>query len=444
MRNASVLCLFTVFMILGQAHAGEVSQGKNVSHDKIKVSKRKNIACFWDAVSASDAIGIVESKKMGKGLKIVETIPAGINTSTIKLPEWTLWQMRGEGKYLIPLTKQASGYEVPGKNYRIPKIAVGSQDQLNLLIRRYKALEAGQEKEFLKGVMLNKDFSSLRYSCLRRLLALGEFNKPFSQQNRNFWEKVYSDNQTTIPCKRALLQHMSMCNFTPGSAMYVEALKNSTTHSLSAMIYYQKDKKGFESLMLTWLKDPKLRKYAVMNSDKMAGNAEYVASAMEHFDPKDKEMQQYYIPVLCVTKDKAGVTYLKNFLSTDKDPRNFGLYRKLFLAISKYNPTGYTAELKSFLKNNRNNSFILNSSIYPTILACLCKGKDVDGYKMTLDYLNKLPAESKARNDVMKINMVLRTFHIYNPKINKLDKLKEDISIKTKAATELSKLKKTG
>ena len=66
--------------------------------------------------------------------------------------------------------------------------------------------------------------------------------------------------------------------------------------------------------MLKWLNDPELRRYAIMNSDKVVGNPAYAASAMKYFDPKDKKNLQYFIPVLCVTSDKAGEKFIRNFL----------------------------------------------------------------------------------------------------------------------------------
>jgi hypothetical protein len=434
MKLNGILCLFFGVLCINTTFAVEESMRISKLNFTPHNTKQVLIGNFWEAMSVSDCYGIIESEKLGKKLKLVNVCPSQTMIVDVKLPYWAICQMRDTGKYIIPLSKKGSVYKLPGRNYKVPKINDKSQVKYEKIIKQYCSLNKDKEGTFLKDVLLNKDLQSLHYSCLRRISSLGEFNNPLSKESNEFWTKIYINQNNSVPFKRLLVIYMSKCNFLPGSPIFITALKDPATHDLAAMIFSNKNKKEFESLMLNWLNDKKLRKYSIMNSERMVQNTEFVHTVMKYFDPKNMEQLQYILPVLCLNKNITGEKYIKVFLTSNNNPHNFSLYRKLFSAILLYNPVAFTQELKQFLKNNRKNRFITNSSIYPTILTCLCKAGDADGYKMTQKYLNSLNQNSKSKNDIMKINMVLGIFRIYNPQINKFEKLKQNINEKVQAS----------
>ena len=175
----------------------------------------------------------------------------------------------------------------------------------------------------------------------------------------------------------------------------------------------------------------------------MVENPVYVSAAMKYFKAKNKKELIYFIPILCAPNNRKGQNFIKTFLKTAKDKKDFMLYLAVLKTISDFRSTAYTKELKEFLKNHKDDRFVMGGVVYPQILVCLCRANDVDGYKRTLEYISKLKPKSKQRSDKAKINNFLRVFHLYNARLNKLEDLQKDIQMKlTKAKTQKSKLAK--
>jgi hypothetical protein len=396
---------------------------------------------FWKAALHADEIGIITSKNRGNNLKLTGFLSGKAPDIKIKFPNWIVWQTRTPGNYLLPLTKNASGYMIKGNRYSIPRLEAGEAVKYNKLINLYKIIEPNAENTFLKQIVQNEKYTSLDFVCIRRLSSIGEFSRVMPQKDSNFWTSVYFQKNMTIGTKRYLLYEMSRNNFLNSIAIFEAALKNPKLSTMAGRIFAKKNKKRFEKLMISWLSNDKLRQFALMNSQNMIKNTAYVSAAMKYFKPKNKKELIYFIPILCVSSNSKGQKFIKTFLTTAKNQKDFMLYLVLLKNISDSRSTDYTKELKIFLKNHKNNRFVMNGVVYPQILACLCKANDIDGYKQTLEYISTLKTESKQPRDRAKVSTFLRVFYLYNAKLHTLEKIKKDILAKLAKLKNLQSVK---
>lgn len=383
---------------------------------------------FWSTAKNADKIAVIESSQFGKDIKVVGFVDGGEFDGKIDLPSWAIWQVRKEGKYLFPVAMKDGKYIITGERYSIPRIDSADVAKFKDLLATYKAVNGDKEKEFLKKVLEEKTCPGLEFVSIRRLSRLGEFSSVMSKDQAEFWCKIYDDINTRVGTKRFLMYELSRNNFLNCIKIYQSALKDPLLSAMAGRIYCSKDKKAFEKLMIDWLADEKLRGFALMNSQVMIKNPNYIKAVMKLFNPQDKKNLKYFIPVLCTTNNEKAQAFIKNYLATAKDKRDFVNYLTLLSNLYKSNTTPYVKELKIFMRNHRNDRFIQNGAAYPMILASLCKAKDKEGYKLTLEYIAKLKPESKQPLDKSKINNFMCVFHAYNPKLNNLEKLKEGIS----------------
>ena len=135
-------------------------------------------AYFWTAALHSGKIGVLESKIGGQELKIVSFLPdETFSGKQPKIPSWVLYQVRMPGRYLVPLKQTAAGYEIPGSGYAIPAVNVSEQSKYAGVITDYRLLAPEQEETFLKKLIQDETFASLQLASLRRLAAMGEFQR---------------------------------------------------------------------------------------------------------------------------------------------------------------------------------------------------------------------------------------------------------------------------
>ena len=406
-------------------------------------TRAKEYNCFWEAAKHADEVGIVESQKRGNDLKVTRFLSGKKSDVKIKFPGWFIWQVRTQGHYLLPLTKKDVDYVICGQKYNVPAIKIGDAVKYNALINQYKKLKTDEENVFLKKIIRDKNYASLALACLYRLNGIGEFSRVMPKKDCNFWLAVYSQKNIDIAFKRYLLYNISRSNFLNSIAIFEAALKDPKLSNMAGRIFAKKDKKRFEKLMLTWLADDKLRGFALSNSQSMIKNAAFVSKAMKYFKPENKKELTYFIPILCVSSNSKGQKFIKTFLKTAKDKKDFMLYLVLLKNLSDSRSTAYTKELKIFLKNHSADRFVMNGAVYPRILLCLCLADDSEGYKQTLEYISKLKPESKQAVDRAKARNFMRVFHLYNAKLNTVKKLQKDIETKlAKAKTIKSKIAK--
>lgn len=398
---------------------------------------------FWKAALHADEIGIISSQKRGNDLKLAGFLSGKKSNIKIKFPNWIVWQLRTPGNYLLPLTKSTSAYIITGSRYSIPRINTGEAVKYNKLVNLYKSIEPNAENTFLKQIIRNEKYTSLDFVCIRSLSGIGEFSRVMPKKDSNFWASIYLRGNTPIGTKRYLLYEMSRNNFLNSIAIFEAALKDSKLSTMAGRIFVKKDKKRFEKLMLKWLADDKFRNFALANSQYMAKNPAYVSMAMKYFKANEKKNLKYFIPILCAPSNKKGQGFIKKFLGTAKDQKDFMLYFIILKNISSSNSINYTKELKIFLKNHKNDRFVMNGVVYPQILVCLCRANDADGYKLTLEYISELKSKSRSPKDRAKLSNFLRVFHSYNAKLNTVEKIQKNIQKKlAKAKTIKSKIAK--
>ncbi len=404
----------------------------------------KEYNCFWEAAKYADEIGIIKSRNRGKDLKLTGFLSGKKSDVKMKFLGWLVWQVRTKGDYLLPLTKKDATYVICGQKYNIPAIKAGDVTKYNKLIDQYKKLRPEEENAFLKKVISDENYASLALVCLYRLNGIGEFSRVMPKKDCNFWLAVYSQKNINIGFKRYLLYNISRRNFSNSVAIFELALKDPKLSNMAGQIFVKKDKKRFEKLMISWLANDRLKSFALMNSQNMVGNPAYVSTSMKYFDPKNKKELIYFIPILCATSNRKAQDFIKTFLKTATDKKDFMLYLTVLKNISDSRSTAYTKELKIFLKNHRNDRFVMGGVVYPRILLCLCLANDAEGYKRTLEYINELKPESKQNSDKAKINNFMRVFHLYNARLNKLEDLKKDIQAKLAKTKPVDSKKKKG
>ena len=396
---------------------------------------------FWLAVGKADKIAVIKAAKRGKDLNIDGFLSGEKWQGEIVFPNWIVWQTRVDGRYLLPVSKLKNDYVITGQRYSIPVLPKGKEQSLNKLILEYKKLKPETEKDFLKKIVSDNKYPELDFVNTRRLSGLGEFNKIMAKKDCNFWAHVFCRNNTEVRTKRYLLYELSRKNFLNCIAVYESALKDPRLSRMTGRIFVRKDKKAFEKLMLTWLENESLRNYALANSQNMLRNRVFVSKAIKYFDPNDKKNLRNFIPLLCVSPTAKAQKFIKDFLCNSKGSKDFMLQFALINNINRVKSKDYTKELKVFLRNHQKDSFIIKGAAYPAILASLCRAEDVDGYKLTLAYMDKLNPESKQAMDKAKLHGFMRAFHNYNPHLNTFKKVKADIQSQL-AKTQKVKTKK--
>ncbi len=398
------------------------------------------VSSFWQAVLQADKIGVLESADRAKELKLSSLLPDEKLDGKITYPDWLIYQVRSPGKYLLPLKKSPDGYAVMGQYYLIP--ALGSTDPKKLAdaFKRYRELKPEAERAFLKELLtddpLHPGFVMLAQPCIGNLAAMGEFRNPLEPQELKYWQDIYARKTMPTIARRHLLLVLSGSNFLQSKAAFTEALQDPELSEFAGTIWSRRDKAAFEELMIKWLGDPKLCQYALQNSSSQAGNPKYVAAAMKVFDPKskDKTNLKYFMPVLCAPDNSKGEKFVKAFLNEAANPDDLVLYQKTFEAICRYNTTGYTDEIKTFLNNHKKDELLLKSTVYPMALYCLCKSNDPAGYKGALGHIAKIQtADTTGKHDLNLEKMFMMVFFQYAPRYRKLDQFKQDFQEKLSA-----------
>jgi hypothetical protein len=382
---------------------------------------------FWLAVGKADKIAVIKAVKRGKDLKINEFLSGEKWQGKIAFPNWIVWQTRVDGRYLLPVSKLKNDYVIAGQKYSIPVLPKGKGLSLNKIILEYKKLKSESEKDFLVKLVSDNKYPELDFVSIRRLSGLGEFKKVMPKKDCNFWVHVFCRKNTDVKTKRYLLYELSRKNFLNCIAVYESALKDPRLSRMAGSIFVRKDKKVFEKLMLAWLDNDKFRDYALANSQNMLKNRGFVSKAIKYFDPNDKKNLRNFIPLLCVSPTAKAQKFIKDFLCNSKSSKDFMLQYTLLNNLNQAKSKDYTKELKVFLRNHQKNPFIIKGAAYPAILASLCRAEDMEGYKLTLAYMDKLKPESKQAMDKAKLHGFMRAFHNYNPHLNTFKKVKADI-----------------
>lgn len=411
---------------------------QSVSKQRMVAKRKNNVRDFWSAVSCSDKIAVLESKDKGKKLKVLSFLPDEKYSGEIKFPFWLNRQVRKPGLYLLPLKKNENDYVVVNRSYYIPEIKANEVSNLDKLFTEYKKLKPEVETAFLKKMLQNDTAINLRYPALRHLAVAGVFKKNMSKADYDFWYRVFNDKKNTDYFRQGLFFMLARNNFKADEKLFIEALKDKKFSRMTASLYYRHDKKEFESMMLKWLDDPKLREFAVCNSGLLAKNKEFVVRAMKYFDAKDEKSYRDFVPILCSADNKDGNKIISKLLTTPENKKTVGMQSYTIMWISRINPTGFTKELKTFLKNNEDKKHFTNNPAYLTAVVCLCCANDSMGYKLVLKHIAEVELKTKGKGNKMPYGMgifpgdrnLLRALSLYNPKLRTLEQFKKEFELK--------------
>ena len=312
------------------------------------------------------------------------------------LPQNTKTQFNKESSSRFS-TLKAGTYIFPVKSgeflsFPYPELNVDNSENTYSLLLRFKQLQTKDEASFLMGNLLNQQ-SGIRFAALKRLQEIGFFNLTFDKNTALFFREFYAKTNLSVPEKRMLLEVLSISNFNQMTEIYILALSDHNISKLSGQIFYIKNRDLFKSIVKKYISNEKLWKTALEQSEFFIEDEEFVNKAMKWFDRKNPQKNSAdFIPLLFAkTKhNHHNANIIKTLLSNSKNTKSFELYRTLAYCLNHTQPDKYKDEIMQFLINNKRNSYITESIIYPTMLSALKKSGHPQANKMLLEYLENL------------------------------------------------------
>ena len=310
-------------------------------------------------------------------------------------------------------TLKAGTYIFPVKSGEIlsfpyPELNVSNPENTYSLLLRFKQLQTQDEASFLIGNLLNQQ-SGIRFAALKRLQEIGFFNQTFDKNTASFFKEFYAKANLSVPEKRMLLEALSISNFNQMTEIYILALSDHNISKLSGQIFYIKNRDLFKSIVKKYISNEKLWKIALEQSEFFVEDEEFAAKAMKWFDRKNLQNNSAdFIPLLFF---KARNNYynegiIKSLLTGSKNTKSFELYRKLACWLNHSKANDFKDEIMQFLINNKRNSYITESIIYPTMLSALKKSGHPQANRLLLEYLENL----KTRNNKQLADQVCILF----------------------------------
>jgi len=271
------------------------------------------------------------------------------------------------------------------------------------------------------GNLLNQQ-SGIRFAALKRLQEIGFFNLTFNKNTALFFREFYAKTNLSVPEKRMLLEALSISNFNQMTEIYILALSDHNISKLSGQIFYIKNRDLFKSIVKKYISNEKLWKTALEQSEFFIEDEEFVNKAMKWFDRKNPQKNSAdFIPLLFVKarNNSYNEGIIKSLLTGSKNTKSFELYRKLAYWLNHSKTNDFKDEIKQFLINNKRNSYITESIIYPTMLSALKKSGHPQSNELLLEYLETL----KTRNNKQLTDQVCILFKKSNTPNPTLDEL---------------------
>ena len=310
-------------------------------------------------------------------------------------------------------TLKAGTYIFPVKSGEIlsfpyPDLNVSNPENTYSLLLRFKQLQTKDEARFLMGSLLNQQ-SGIRFAALKRLQEIGFFNLAFNKNTASFFKEFYAKTNLSVPEKRMLLEALSISNFNQMTEIYILALSDHNISKLSGQIFYIKNRDLFKSIVKKYISNEKLWKTALEQSKFFVEDEEFVNKAMKWFDRKNPQKNSAdFIPLLFVKarNNSYNEGIIKSLLTGSKNTKSFELYRKLAYWLNHSKANDFKDEIMQFLINNKRNSYITESIIYPTMLSALKKSGHPQANRLLLEYLENL----KMRNNKQLADQVCILF----------------------------------
>ena len=323
-------------------------------------------------------------------------------------------------------TLKAGTYIFPVKSGEIlsfpyPELNVSNPENTYSLLLRFKQLQTKDEASFLMGSLLNQQ-SGIRFAALKRLQEIGFFNLTFDKNTALFFREFYAKTNLSVPEKRMLLEALSISNFNQMTEIYILALSDHNISKLSGQIFYIKNRDLFKSIVKKYISNEKLWKTALEQSEFFVEDEEFAAKAMKWFDRKNLQNNSAdFIPLLFVKarNNSYNEGIIKSLLTGSKNTKSFELYRKLACWLNHSKANDFKDEIMQFLINNKRNSYITESIIYPTMLSALKKSGHPQANRLLLEYLENL----KMRNNKQLTDQVCILFKRNNQPNPTIDSL---------------------
>ena len=394
MKKSSIVFMSSVFLCsmlsAGSLHHNALSASKNAdSFLVVKINEQRQIVAQY-------------------------TLPQNTKTQLNKESSSRFSNLKA-GTYIFPVK---SGEIL---SFPYPELNVSNPENTYSLLLRFKQLQTKDEASFLMGSLLNQQ-SGIRFAALKRLQEIGFFNLAFNKNTASFFKEFYAKTNLSVPEKRMLLEALSISNFNQMTEIYILALSDHNISKLSGQIFYIKNRDLFKSIVKKYISNEKLWKTALEQSEFFVEDEEFAAKAMKWFDRKNLQNNSAdFIPLLFVKarNNSYNEGIIKSLLTGSKNTKSFELYRKLAYWLNHSKANDFKDEIMQFLINNKRNSYITESIIYPTMLSALKKSGHPQANRLLLEYLENL----KIRNNKQLADQVCILFKKNNKPNPTLDEL---------------------
>ena len=358
---------------------------------------------YHNALSASKNADSFLVVKINEQRQIVAQYTLPQNTKTLLNKESSSrFSTLKAGTYIFPVK---SGEIL---SFPYPELNVSNPENTYSLLLRFKQLQTKDEASFLMGNLLNQQ-SEIRFVALKRLQEIGFFNLVFDKNTALFFREFYAKTNLSVLEKRMLLEALSISNFNQMTEIYILALSDHNISKLSGQIFYIKNRDLFKSIVKKYISNEKLWKTALEQSKFFVEDEEFVNKAMKWFDRKNPQKNSAdFIPLLFVKarNNSYNEGIIKSLLTGSKNTKSFELYRKLAYWLNHSKANDFKDEIMQFLINNKRNSYITESIIYPTMLSALKKSGHPQANRLLLEYLENL----KMRNNKQLADQVCILF----------------------------------
>jgi hypothetical protein len=394
MKKSSIVFMLSVFL------CSMLSAG-SLYHNALSAAKD---ADSFLVVKINEQRQIVAQYMLPQNSKAPHNMQASSRFSNLK-----------SGTYIFPVK---SGIALL---FSYPELNMNNPENTYSFLMRFKQLQTKDESSFIMGNLLNQQ-SGIRFAALKRLQETGFFNQAFDKNTASFFKEFYAKTNLSVPERRLLLEALAIFNFNHMTEIYVLSLSDHNISKLSGQIFYVKNRDLFTSIVKKYISNEKLWKIALKQSDFFIEDEYFVNNAMKWFDRKNPQNNSAdFIPLLFAKtkRNYYNENIIKELLTNSKNTKSFELYRKLAYWLNHSKTNDFKDEIMQFLINNKRNSYITKSIIYPTMLSALKKSGHPQANRLLLEYLEKL----KVRNNKQLADQVCILFKRNNQPNPTIDSL---------------------
>lgn len=347
---------------------------------------------FWSALLCADDLLIINSSDRGKTITL-SFLSNGLQYhQNSVVPTWVLYRIRQPGKYLLPVKKEKKSFvEVIGSNYSLPSLISLKQLQF------FRQLLPAREEAWLFQALQDSTDTQTTQSIIERFIAIGHFHYSMTSYNRKKWFSILKNARLNNYSKRLLLEKILENNYIASDPFIDWGLMQQSLAEITGRICQHKDRRLFEIKMQKWAQDDSKWRYALWQSHRLS-QLTVQENLLRHFKDAPPQDLIYFIPLLCQRDKDEGAEIVKKLFRNEYPDSSILLIKVAAEWVYKTNPQPYVQEMKFFLHKNSQSDYLKRSIVYPTMLASLCKAKDKDGYRMSVEYLAQLEEPVQVEN----------------------------------------------